>query len=342
MVQARVGLIISFLNCKTTQFILQKMNSKIKILLFLVLACAITKAIAQVDTVYIYTDIAKTKHILNGNTLSVALAEEDKKYFKETYKETIISNTQKLRTQQLFALAKVDTASYNIDDTVYCPYITIQTKNSEEHFYISLTSNTHQILNYLFDELLFNEKYNLTSGDNLFPINISLASDNKYTYYDATKNRYELTNYELEFIPVNTKESSSGIYSGSIYDSKSLNDKESKKIIALFKWAITNKKVQTNKNIKPNAVVEIKFGDEIKNFILQAKAPINITINNYLKQLIKSNHYEAHNFISIINKFIYYSKCPKNKSSTCSNRNKNIFGYGSYCKRSTRRSRICK
>lgn len=264
------------------------MNSKIKILLFLVIVCANTKVIAQVDTVYIYTDIAKTKHILNGNTLSVALAEEHKKYFKETYKETIISNGQKLRTQQLFALAKSDTASHNVDDTVYCAYITIQTKNAEEHFYINLTSKTHQILNYLFDELLFNEKYNLTSGDNLFPINISLTTDTTYTYYDAIKNRYELTNYELEFIPVNAKESSSGIYSGGKYDSKSLNDNESKKIIALFKWAITNKKVQTNKNIKPNAIVEIKIGDEIKSFILQANAPINITINNYLKQLIKN------------------------------------------------------
>jgi hypothetical protein len=167
-------------------------------------------------------------------------------------------------------------------------------------------------------------------------------TDTIYTYYDAARNKYALKENELEYTPVKAIESSSGIYSGGIYESKALNDKESKKIIALFKWAITNKKVQTNKNIKPNAVVEIKFGDEIKNFILQAKAPINITINNYLKQLIKSNHYEAHNFIIIINKFIYYSKCPKNKSSTCSNRNKNIFGYGSYCKRSTRRSRICK
>jgi hypothetical protein len=260
------------------------MKSIVLKIFFLLMVFVTAKA--QTDTVYTYLDIANVKHTLKGNTVSVELAEADKKYFKETYKQVNITNAQKINAQQLFAQAKADTASHKIDDTVYCPSITIQTKNAKEHFYINLASAIHQSINYLFDELVFNEKYILKNGENFLPIKIIMATDTIYTYYDAAKNRYELTNDELEYIPVNTKQSSSGIYNGGTYDSKTLNKIERKKLVALFNWAITHTNVQTNKNIKPNAVIEMKIGDAIKSIIVQAKAPINITINNYLKQLI--------------------------------------------------------
>ncbi len=114
------------------------------------------------------------------------------------------------------------------------------------------------------------------------------VTDTIYTYYDAARNKYVLNGNELEYTPVKASESSSGMYNGGTYESKELTEKEYKELVQLFNAALADKKAQTNKNIKPNAVVEIKIGDEIKSFILQANAPINITINNYLKQLIKN------------------------------------------------------
>lgn len=119
-------------------------------------------------------------------------------------------------------------------------------------------------------------------------IKMQPTADTIYIYYDANRNRYELNGYELEYIPVNVKESSSGIYNGGTYNSKTINEQERKKSEALFKWAITHKNVQTNKNIKPNAIIEIKNEAITTSYILQSKAAINITINNYLKQLFKN------------------------------------------------------
>ncbi len=112
--------------------------------------------------------------------------------------------------------------------------------------------------------------------------------DTTYTYYDAARNKYVLAGNELEYIPVNTKESSSGIYSGGTYESKVLTEKECKELVSYFKNALANKKAQTNKNIKPNAAVEISIGNKKINFLLLATSTYNISLNNYLKQLIKN------------------------------------------------------
>ena len=114
------------------------------------------------------------------------------------------------------------------------------------------------------------------------------ATDTIYTYYDAARNKYTITGNELEYIPVNARESSSGIYSGGTYASKVLTEKESQELVQLFKAAIANKKAQTNKNIKPNAAVTISTGNKKINFLLKSKSKFNIAINNFLKQLIKN------------------------------------------------------
>jgi hypothetical protein len=111
--------------------------------------------------------------------------------------------------------------------------------------------------------------------------------DTVYTYYDAARNKYVLKGNELEYIPVNKKESSSGIYSGGTYESKELTEKECRKLVRLFKDALANKKAQTNKNIKPNAAVEISSENKTINFILIATSAENISISNYLKQLLQ-------------------------------------------------------
>ncbi len=111
--------------------------------------------------------------------------------------------------------------------------------------------------------------------------------DTTYTYYDAARNKYVLVRTELEYIPVNSKESSSGMYSGGTYESKKLIEKEYKELIQLFHAALADKKAQTNKNIKPNAAVEISIGNKKTNFLLKSTSAINISINNFLKKSIK-------------------------------------------------------
>lgn len=113
-------------------------------------------------------------------------------------------------------------------------------------------------------------------------------SDTIYTYYDAARNKYVLKLNELQYIPVNKKESSSGVYSGGTYESKELNSAEREKLVSLFKVALANKKAQTNKNIKPNAAVEISINNKKISFILRAKSAINNSLNQYIKQLIKN------------------------------------------------------
>ena len=113
-------------------------------------------------------------------------------------------------------------------------------------------------------------------------------SDTVYTYYDAARNKYVLKLNELQYIPVNKKESSSGMYSGGTYESKELNSAETEKLVSLFKAALANKKAQTNKNIKPNAAVEISSKNKTINFILIAASTQNISISNCLKQLFKN------------------------------------------------------
>lgn len=113
-------------------------------------------------------------------------------------------------------------------------------------------------------------------------------NDTVYTYYDAARNKYVLKGNELEYTPVKASESSSGIYSGGTYASKVIAEKESQKLVQLFKAALANKKVHTNKNIKPNAAVTISTGNKKINILLKSTSAINLSINNFLKQLIKN------------------------------------------------------
>jgi hypothetical protein len=113
-------------------------------------------------------------------------------------------------------------------------------------------------------------------------------SDTVYTYYDAARNKYVLTLNELQYIPVNKKESSSGMYSGGTYDSRELNKKQRQKLELLFNAAFTDTLAQTDKNIKPNSAIEITVDSKKISFMLKAKSAINISINNYLKQLFKN------------------------------------------------------
>ncbi len=114
------------------------------------------------------------------------------------------------------------------------------------------------------------------------------TADSVYTYYDAVRNKYVLKGFELEYIPVAEKESSSGMYSGGTYESRGLNNGQRKKLVLLFNTALADTLAQTDKNIKPNAAVEISMDSRKVSFILKAKSAINISINNYLIQLIKN------------------------------------------------------
>ena len=113
-------------------------------------------------------------------------------------------------------------------------------------------------------------------------------ADTVYTYYYAARNKYVLEGNELEYIPVNKKESSSGMYSGGTYESRELNKKQRKKLESFFNAALADRIAQTDKNIKPNSAVEISIDSRKVSFILKAKSTINTSINNYLKQLIQN------------------------------------------------------
>ena len=112
------------------------------------------------------------------------------------------------------------------------------------------------------------------------------VNDTTYSYYDAARSKYILNGDTIEYIPVKPLESSSGIYNGGNYIKKEIQATDRDKLLLLFKKASTTKKAQTDKNIKPNAVVEIKTGNKKTSFLLKATTPINIEIKLFLQQLI--------------------------------------------------------
>ena len=112
--------------------------------------------------------------------------------------------------------------------------------------------------------------------------------DTVFTYYDAARNKYVLKGFELEYIPVAKNESSSGMYSGGTYESKELNNGQRENLELLFNTAFADTLARTDKNIKPNAVIEINVDNKNVNFILIAASEINQSLNNNLKQLIKN------------------------------------------------------
>lgn len=114
------------------------------------------------------------------------------------------------------------------------------------------------------------------------------TSDTVFIYYDAARNKYVLKGNELEYIPVNKKESSSGMYSGGTYESRELSNGQREKLELLFNAALADTIAQTDKNIKPNSAIEISCDSRKISFILKAKSAINISINSFLKQLIKN------------------------------------------------------
>ena len=80
-------------------------------------------------------------------------------------------------------------------------------------------------------------------------------NDTTYSYYDAARSKYILNGDTIEYIPVKPVESSSGIYDGGQYTKKEIMAADRDKLLFLFKKASTTKKAQTDKYIKPNAVV---------------------------------------------------------------------------------------
>ena len=113
-------------------------------------------------------------------------------------------------------------------------------------------------------------------------------TDTIFTYFDGARNKYILKANELEYIPVNARESSSGIYNGGTYESTLITKKENKHLVELFEKAVKNKKAHSIKNIKPNAAVEISTTNKKISFLLISSSPINILLNNYLRKIIKN------------------------------------------------------
>ena len=133
---------------------------------------------------------------------------------------------------------------------------------------------------------LFLSSLSLRASSNTSLQIITSVNDTTYSYYDAARNKYILNGDTIEYIPVKPLESSSGIYNGGNYIKKEIQATDRDKLLLLFKKANTTKKAQTDKNIKPNAVVEIKTGNKKTSFLLKATSPINIEIKIFLQKLI--------------------------------------------------------
>lgn len=113
-------------------------------------------------------------------------------------------------------------------------------------------------------------------------------ADTIYTYYDSARNKYVFKNCELNYMPITAKESSSGIYNGGSKIRKILRVENCQKLVQLFINANADKNAQTKKNIKPNTAVEIIIKKKKTNFLLKHNADANISLHNYLNQILKN------------------------------------------------------
>ena len=115
------------------------------------------------------------------------------------------------------------------------------------------------------------------------------AERNSYVYTDGNANAYWIhpASMTIEYDPITTAESSSGMYSGGAYVKKAISRTQFDALAILFERAAQNKTIHIQDPVKGSGVMTITTGMEIKEFILDQDAAEKVEIEKMLKELVK-------------------------------------------------------
>jgi hypothetical protein len=110
----------------------------------------------------------------------------------------------------------------------------------------------------------------------------------QYSYADGSANRYVITPYQIDYIPVKPQESSSGTYSGGEPQTVRITKDQFEKISTLLEDAFQSTNSHIENRIKSSGLVEKTNGTEQTSCILNPKSASLSEIEKALNVLL--NH----------------------------------------------------
>jgi hypothetical protein len=109
-----------------------------------------------------------------------------------------------------------------------------------------------------------------------------------YEYADGSGNLYRLSETLIEYIPVQPKLSSSGLYSGGNPVKKTINEADYEKIVQNFQAAINNKAIHIENRLMGSGMILIREEEQTIRVLLSQSAIEKIELEALLKELLKS------------------------------------------------------
>mgnify|MGYP006279404565 CR=1 FL=1 len=100
---------------------------------------------------------------------------------------------------------------------------------------------------------------------------------NELIFIDGNGNKYIIRNRNditIEYIPIESKLSSSGVYDGGVYKKAQISSSEFQKVRDLLIDALNNEQAHIQNRIKLSGIVILKSSDSISKCILSPQAEI--------------------------------------------------------------------
>jgi len=107
-------------------------------------------------------------------------------------------------------------------------------------------------------------------------------------YGDGNGNQYIIEQDTIEYNPIKSKFSSSGIYDGGDYVKKKITQQQYNKIASIFKKAIANKASHIKNRVKLSGAITMQEGKVVKSCILGPNSDELNEIEIILKDTIKN------------------------------------------------------
>jgi hypothetical protein len=117
-------------------------------------------------------------------------------------------------------------------------------------------------------------------------MNVSNMNTLQYNYFDGSANEYEITESAVRYIPIETKHSSTGFYSGGKPAHVGISKEEFRKISDLLEAAVASKDLHLHDRMKTTGmIVRIEQGRQSR-FVLPGKSEPVQNIETFLRSII--------------------------------------------------------
>lgn len=107
-----------------------------------------------------------------------------------------------------------------------------------------------------------------------------------YRYLDGNGNKYTISEKTLEYLPLDTASSSSGLYDGGVYKKINISAVDYKKIVSLFEQAITDTSIHIENRVMESGLIVVEKNNQSTSFIIKPgsdkKSQIEQTLKGFL------------------------------------------------------------